>query len=346
MMVMSPYRNRSALRQADEFFGRRQELAEIYSSIEGGHFVSLVGERRVGKTSILNALRFPEYHRAFDIGPHVCFAFVNAQYCAGRDEECFLKLLLDQIARTAGTTIRGGTRDVLRDVAQELHSRSVKLVVLLDEVDVLVNNPAVPPDFFSYLRAWTEEFQVPFVIASKEGSVDRLVETQGAGSSFWNVYKSVYVGPMTPDEANELIRVPAARCDVEFSDIEVNHILALGGYQPFFLQIACDQMFNAKTKGTAIDFAEVALAFRHEADLHLRYLVEHIPESERMALTSYVTTEAAPEGRLQSELIRKGILVTTEGKLRPFSTALIDVVSDSTPRSSTLFTKAANVLFR
>jgi AAA+ ATPase superfamily predicted ATPase len=61
MPVTNPYRNRGPLRRRDEFFGRRRELEEIYRAVMHGHYVSLVGERRVGKTSILYALSFEEF---------------------------------------------------------------------------------------------------------------------------------------------------------------------------------------------------------------------------------------------------------------------------------------------
>jgi len=47
--MFNPYGNRAGIRRAEDFFGRSRELTEIYSLIIQSHFVSLVGERRVGK---------------------------------------------------------------------------------------------------------------------------------------------------------------------------------------------------------------------------------------------------------------------------------------------------------
>jgi hypothetical protein len=325
MRAMNPYRNRGPLRRHDEFFGRRRELQEIYRAVTHGHYVSLVGERRVGKTSILNALRFEEFRRAYGVPAEFVFVFVNSQYCSAGCEEDFITLLVNQIGREMQTATRGSALDVLHAVGREIQAQAAprQLVVMLDEVDVLVHNPNISTGFFSFLRAWTEEFQVPFVVASKEGSVDRLLDAGAAGSPFWNLFQPLYVGPLTPAEAEQLVRVPAARCDVHFTDAEVANILAMGGHQPYFLQIACDRMFEAKAGGATPDPEAVLHEFRFAADAHLRYLIDHIPAIERDGLAAFLAGGIRPDPRTTSELLRKGVLIADGGTLRVFSSALV-----------------------
>jgi len=328
-MLVNPYRNRGPLRRHDEFFGRRQELSEIYRAVAQGHYVSLVGERRVGKTSILNALGFEEFRRYFGVPTHLRFVSLNSQYCTTGDESAFIQLLVSQIGRATGTKTRGTSPEALRRVAREIEDMvpRYQVIILLDEVDVLVHNRNISPELFAYLRAWTEEFQIPFVVASKEGSVDLFLDAESSGSPFWNLFQLLYVGPMSPTEADELVRVPAERCKRAFNEPEVERVLLLGGHQPYFLQLAADCMFDAKLKSNdRVDFDTVMQDFRFKADAHLEYLVGHIPTSEREALVAFVQHGTRPEPKALSGLLKKGVLLEEHGTLRPFSQALADVV--------------------
>ena len=53
--LRNPYKNRGGLTRDNDFFGRTNELHEIFSRIVEGQSVILIGERRVGKSSLLNA---------------------------------------------------------------------------------------------------------------------------------------------------------------------------------------------------------------------------------------------------------------------------------------------------
>jgi conflict system STAND superfamily ATPase len=335
--MTNPYANRAALRNGEDFFGRTRELQEIYDLVVHGLCISLVGERRVGKTSLLIAAASDEKRQAFHIPQELRFLMLNAQYFSSADESDVIALLLDRCVQDLGITVDGDGRDQLRRVGQQLKASGERLVLMFDEVDVLVHNPRISPRFFSFLRAWTEEFQVAFVVASREGSVELLVETEGAGSPFWNIFRPIYIGPLRPEEARELIRTPAQRLDLPFTDAEVDAILDLGGHHPFFLQIACYCLFKAKTSGVAVGADQILEDFRFEALAHLEYLISRLSEAERRALVLLVSTGRSPEGRTRSDLLRKGVVIQDGDRLRLFSRVLTDVLrahESSTARTS------------
>src|SRR5690242_15720689 len=56
----NPYDAMNPITEAQGFFGRDRELRRIYSVILKGESVSLVGPRRIGKTSILKCMGLPE----------------------------------------------------------------------------------------------------------------------------------------------------------------------------------------------------------------------------------------------------------------------------------------------
>jgi len=55
-IIHNPYLNRTMIRDVEDFYGRRREVARVYSRIGTAHpqSVSIVGPRRIGKSSLLN----------------------------------------------------------------------------------------------------------------------------------------------------------------------------------------------------------------------------------------------------------------------------------------------------
>src|SRR5262252_5210507 len=51
--LLNPFTNRGVITNPDEFFGREQEIGEIVSRLREMQSSSVVGERRIGKSSLL-----------------------------------------------------------------------------------------------------------------------------------------------------------------------------------------------------------------------------------------------------------------------------------------------------
>src|SRR5215472_17742550 len=102
--IQNPYTNRSGIRNQEEFFGRAKELRSIYTRICGEQSLYLVGERRIGKSSILNALDFPDERQRFEIPDHLVFTHLDMQFIAGCTEELFLEYLLAEISEKLGVS--------------------------------------------------------------------------------------------------------------------------------------------------------------------------------------------------------------------------------------------------
>lgn len=62
----NPFTNRSMIKQENEFVGRERELTDILARIRNGNPVSVIGERRIGKSSLLYHLYLTGYRRLGD----------------------------------------------------------------------------------------------------------------------------------------------------------------------------------------------------------------------------------------------------------------------------------------
>lgn len=328
MIVQNPYGNRSALHSEDSFFGRSKELADTYNRLVSGMSVALAGERRMGKSSVLNALKFQAHRSQFGIPENWCFPSMDAQSIGRCTEQQLIKHLLSRMKQNCDEIkLQTADRDGLRQAFETFANNRLHAVVLLDEFDVLTSNENISPDFFGVLRSLSAEFQFPFVVAFRESNLDKLIWTDEVGSAFLNVFGSVFIGPFQPDEARQLILTPAARYGIEFSEDEVAWILAIAGYLPFFIQIACYHLFSARQRNDRTAFESLEDLFILEASPHFRYLISCLTHRERSALAAFIRDSAA-DARALEQLVMKGILVRSAGELRLFSTAFKDSVED------------------
>ena len=65
--MRNPYTDRTGIRDINCFYGRKQELSRIYSRIGAPNpqSVSIVGDRRIGKSSLLNFIYHEENRKQY-----------------------------------------------------------------------------------------------------------------------------------------------------------------------------------------------------------------------------------------------------------------------------------------
>jgi len=312
MKLRNPYTNRSAVRCESDFFGRERELQDIYTRVLGSQSVSLIGERRVGKSSLLNALMFSSQRLHHGVPEEFRFILVDCQYIVGFEEEVFLEYLLTRIAEETSSEIGEPRRYTLRQVARKLHADGIRPVILMDEFDVFVDNERITMDFLSFLRSWSSEFSIPLVIVSREGSIDRLAESPTTGSAFLNIFGIIYIGSFSENEASELVTVPAELAGEPFEPEQLLWILELAGHFPFFLQIACFHLFELNRSGAPPQEKRELLKknFAYETMPHFEYLLGRLSEGERAFLKAWGRRgDPSVDSIAASELRRKGILL-------------------------------------
>src|SRR5260370_34511297 len=71
IMLDSPFTYGNPISKPSHFFGRQYEVGQVFSRLRNAEFESssLVGERRMGKTSLLNYLATPEIRLSYGLDP-------------------------------------------------------------------------------------------------------------------------------------------------------------------------------------------------------------------------------------------------------------------------------------
>jgi predicted AAA+ superfamily ATPase len=104
MSSENPYFHRGPIRKPEHFFGRTQEVTNTLSLLKNNQSVSIVGPRRMGKTSFLLHIAQPEVMARHGLSPdeHI-FIFIDGEGLSGLDQAGFYRVILEE------------TEDQLRD---------------------------------------------------------------------------------------------------------------------------------------------------------------------------------------------------------------------------------------
>src|SRR3989304_7921809 len=81
-MSVNPFTYGNPISDPARFFGREREIEQVFSRLGNAEFESssLVGERRVGKTSLLNYLSHPNVRQKHGLDPNqYIFVYVDLQ---------------------------------------------------------------------------------------------------------------------------------------------------------------------------------------------------------------------------------------------------------------------------
>ena len=293
----NPFFHRGAIRLAKHFHGRSAEVDQILGLLRNGQSVSLIGPRRIGKSSLLLHICRPTVRKSFDLHPpHALFVMIDCQELGGSPpEEVYEALLLSlsDATEAAGIAIdqiqQPGTYRALDRVLYQISSQNIPVVFILDEFELLAANKHLTPYFFARLRGLTTKYGLAYLTASQRPLFAITAEEEILSSPFFNIFVTLPLGLFGEEEARSMIDGRLVDVDINFPEDLTTHLLFLVGPHPFFLHIAGYHAFHAVQQNQDNDLLD-NLAFiddpiEVEADSHLGYLWQNLSEDEQYALT-------------------------------------------------------------
>ncbi len=302
MSAENPFYHRGAIRRASEFVGRDNETSQMLGLLRNGQSVSLIGPRRIGKSSLLIHLATPDVRTAFSLStPEALFVLLDCQELAGSPPEEVYELFHDSLvdaATDAGLTIeepaQPGTYRALDRALSQIGRRNVRVIVLMDEFELLAANELLTPYFFARLRGLTTKYGLSFLTASQRPLFAITAEEEILSSPFFNIFVTVPLGLFQDEETARLLDERLAGTGVDFSPALRDHLIFLVGDHPFFLHIAGYHAFQAVTSGDSRygglqegdenALAQLDAPIEVEADSHLSYLWQNLTPEEQHVL--------------------------------------------------------------
>ena len=248
MSSENPYFHRGPIRNPRHFFGRSQEVASTLSLLRNSQSVSIVGPRRIGKTSFLLHIAHPTVLAQHNLSPDdYIFVFIDCEGLNSLDQAGFYRLILEE---TADQLLNQGlelelpipevpTYRQFERALRQLNRLGLKLIYLLDEFELMSENHNLDADFFSGLRGLAARAEISYVTASQEHLLELSYAEGVLGSPFFNIFAVQRLGLFSQAEAVQLIHEPAQAAGMPFATALADFILELVGPQPLFLNIAC-----------------------------------------------------------------------------------------------------------
>ena len=307
------------------FFGREQVMHEILSALrrpEKPGCVSLLGERRMGKSSLLNQL-FAALGKEEGLVTILGSAQAWYEYTPAAFFSDLHRSIEGAIAGVSSTgepagpsspapvTDYPGFRDFIRR-----HAGRYRFVLILDEFETMAGDSRFDTSFFANLRhlGSTPQFRFGYLLASRKPLSELREQDRGFdSSSFWNIFGIAHVvGLLQPKDTRALIREPWQR-SLQHTPLwpeAMERLEELVGAHPALLQMVLDRMWSACAGGYELAPDETRRGLWEYFDGIWR----HRSEEEKELLLKIVDTGPVPDNRLLWDLRSRG-LITEDGRL-------------------------------
>jgi tRNA A-37 threonylcarbamoyl transferase component Bud32 len=339
---INPYLSRGPVRTQEMFFGRDGELAEIANFLKGNQSVSIVGPRKIGKTSLLFQLMRPRVSEDLGIaaGTLICYldcevfgvetaVEVFQQFAAEIRSEVESRGLPE--VKALETACRSPSRLSFEGAVRALNRKGLQVVMILDEFERLSANPRLDVNFFNALRSIAGRFQLVFLTASASPLIDLTYSGRSQeilSSPFFNIFAPIFLGLLPEADARDLIHQGAQRAGKPFPLEIQNFLYEYSGGHPLILQVAC---FHAFTLSVFRD--EIAKRTAQETQAHFEYAWRNLTGEQKRFLTEAFRmpqriSTASGESTVVRELESKCLIVQTQGGYALSSRAWADFLAE------------------
>lgn len=299
---MNPFTFGNPIKDPLRFFGRGDDLRQIVNRLlsSAHESTSIIGERRIGKTSLLCYLADPNAATGLGLAPEkFCMVYVDFQGLTDITPHRFWQRIFKKMSRSiCDQSLIPMIQEIgqldefdlfdLEDVFQEVANRGMTTVLMLDEFEYVTQNPNFKGDFFGSLRALAIHHGVALVPATRRELVDLCHSDEIKGSPFFNIFANVVLRPFSQVETNELLDFYLKEENLLSLD-ERDFIWKLSGGYPFFVQMAGHYLVEGKLQGQAALHEYISNQFAQQADPHFAYLWSHCSDSERITLLVILT---------------------------------------------------------
>lgn len=291
--------NPTTLRDPAHFVGRRSQLERIFSLIKDKQSISLVGSRRIGKTSLLTSLKSELIQQQFHFdGSGFRFFYLDLQKRSMKTDVDFFDetyRIIKEYAQSEGYRIEeeGGKDDRFNALLDEFEQRGLYPVLMMDTFDEIIQYQPVPENVFSFLRSQGTGGRLSYIIASVETLGDifrKLLLGNNQISPFINIFGTINLTSFTLQEAQYMLVTTSAKSGLPFNKVEVDWVVQMAGTHPFLLQQVATQLFEEKRVHSGdVDFAYIYKEAQQNVFDHFEDWWMMFSPKERQAIIQGIT---------------------------------------------------------
>ena len=261
------------------FVGREEELRTLAARMSGAQPISVnvVGERRIGKSSLL--WQFTQtWAQRVDEPARYAVVFVDLQSNDPPTEDAFFQLLAKTLLTrptlrqdsllVAMLSVEPFTRIDFAAALDLLSNHGLLPVFCLNEFEMLLKKrpEQFGDSFFDHLRGFMDASRLMLIISSRK-PLDVYANEQKLTSAFFNLGQIEILHEFTDEEAEELLFLPSPLAPA--LNLEERRLARKwGGRHPYLLQLAALKLFDARQTDKDKDWAKQQ--FERERDRRLQ----------------------------------------------------------------------------
>lgn len=254
----NPFFFAGKITKPEHFVGREKELNKIFGYLDASHtdqiqHVSVVGERRIGKSSLLyhisqvyptrlaDAQKYRFVYLDLDT-PH-CYTLLG-----------FLRYVLEKLDITAPAK---PTLEQFYDLIEQQHvKKRIWNVLLMDEFEHMPERTAEFTDqFYDSLRSLGNNNIVGLVTGS-QSTLQGLASQGKLTSPFFNIFHQMELNEFSDTEATTLLN-RGISSDHPFDDHDCAQILKIAEKYPARLQVVASLVYEAKASQQPLDWKAI-----------------------------------------------------------------------------------------
>lgn len=306
----------------DLFYGRKGVLKIIARRIGSRTLqsISIVGERRIGKSSLLNYI-VTQPEQFLSQSTQYVFIYLDLMkgYCHTRAN--LFKTIRRELQKALGwepwSSNEDGDLGAFDFALEEVISQGKKLILCLDQMENLTKRPR---EFDEILEDWRANGQMGqmAMITSSTQPLAELCKSGGLISPFYNIFLQETLGLLSKSEWEALIydHFKADREDILFTE-------RVAGGHPFFTQMAAETLWYAY-QGNNLNYEGLYQKLLTQIEPHLAGLWRVLSPAEQSILRDVAVGRKSPQfdKRILNSLYDRGFLRDN----RPFSDAFTNLI--------------------
>ena len=247
----NPFHWRGTVTDPEAFVGRDLDFQAIFMRLKTLSCVSVVGERRIGKSSLLYqaAQRAPKV-----LGEHCRAVYIDLLSAKHHTLDGLLRAMAHGFTGD-DVTLMGWTGPeklaAFEETVRRIRSTGAMPVAFLDEFESVASRKEEFGD--SMLESWRSlgnDGQMAFVTSSAQ-PLDRVTHESGYTSAFYNIFAQTKLGEFSDRDARSFTLHALRAGDFDLPD--ETYLLRVGGHHPLKLQVAAWHLYEAKRTGQ-VDF--------------------------------------------------------------------------------------------
>ena len=314
MLPLNPYRL-SPVFQEGEFFGRQPTLGMLKTAMAASRSVQLVGQFRIGTTSVLRYIKAHPKEFFADQKAIVIYWDLTSR-TRPRNSDDFFSQMLKFMSQAL---VRRGEIQAMIDsemdtsdpflfhdyTARWVENEGYSVFFLLDEFGVIASDESFGTDFYDNIRSTIPT--ISYVLTSPR-SLDYYSSGELHSSPLWNALQLFTLGLFEDYETiQQLIRIPAKRVGLQWADYAENFIYDRGGQHPYFIQLAASSLYDTyQINQGRLDLNMADNIFRETANQQFRYFLLNTLDDrsrpERQALLQSALINLLNEQKISEDL--------------------------------------------